>query len=308
MAVAELPAGIQVFERGWLSSNNVLLGGDPRGAVLVDTGYCSHAAQTAALLAEGLRDEPGGLRLIVNTHLHSDHCGGNAHLQQLHGCPIWIPPGDFEAARCWDETALSYRPTGQQCPRFTPAAMLRPGSTFEQAGRLWQVHAAPGHDPHSVLLFEPASRLLISADALWERGFGIVFPEIDGRAAFDELAASLDLIESLRPAMVIPGHGRVFEDVETALQEARSRLDFFRTHPERHARHAAKALIMFHLLEVQRVTVAALHDWLDQTPIHAQMWRRYFGAQAPREWNSALLTELQQAGAIAIGDGVIQAK
>nr|WP_269841353.1 MBL fold metallo-hydrolase [Paucibacter sp. M5-1]MCZ7884426.1 MBL fold metallo-hydrolase [Paucibacter sp. M5-1] len=89
-----LPPGLQLIERGWLSSNSVLLGGDERGAVLIDSGYCTHAQQTAALLAAALAaDAPGRpLRLIVNTHLHSDHCGGNAHLQALHHCPIWIPP------------------------------------------------------------------------------------------------------------------------------------------------------------------------------------------------------------------------
>ena len=34
-----------------------------------------------------------------------------------------------------------------------------------------------GHDPHSVILFEPQDRILISADALWEAGFGVIFPD-----------------------------------------------------------------------------------------------------------------------------------
>lgn len=69
--------GISVLERGWLSSNNVLLHGTTpaEGAVLVDTGYASHAAQTLALLDTVLRPNEA-LRLILNTHLHSDHCGG----------------------------------------------------------------------------------------------------------------------------------------------------------------------------------------------------------------------------------------
>lgn len=305
--MAELPAGLQVFERGWLSSNNILLGGDPRGAVLVDTGYCSHAEQTSALLREALRDEPGGLRLIVNTHLHSDHCGGNARLRAEHECPIWIPPGDFEAARAWDEDRLSYRLTGQQCPSFRPDAMLMPGSELEQAGRRWQIHAAPGHDPHSILLFEPESKVLISADALWEHGFGIVFPEIDGVGAFDEVASSLDLIESLGPRLVIPGHGRPFTELPAALAEARSRLQFFRQHPERHARHAAKALIMFHMLEVRQQMRGELSTWLAATPIHARMWARYFSDLEMAEWNRQLLLELQRSNALSIEDEHIRA-
>lgn len=306
-ASAPLPPDIQVFERGWLSSNSILLGGDPRGAVLVDSGYCTHAAQTAALLAEGLREDGARstLRLIVNTHLHSDHCGGNAHLQRMHGCPIQIPPGDFAAASAWDEESLSYRATGQQCPRFIPDSAILPGQLLEQAGRTWQVHAAPGHDPHSIMLFEPESALLISADALWQHGFGIVFPEIDGLAAFDEVESSLELIESLSPRLVIPGHGAPFEDLPSALSEARSRLAFFRKHPKRHARHAAKALIMFHLLEVTRQSEPELLQWLAQTPIHANMWTRYFGEQSLQAWSLELLTELQAGAVIDRCDGLV---
>ena len=63
-----LPASLRVFERGWLSSNNVLLVDDTRTA-LVDTGYATHAAQTVALVRHALGARP--LDLIVNTHLHS---------------------------------------------------------------------------------------------------------------------------------------------------------------------------------------------------------------------------------------------
>ena len=43
-----LPDDIRVFERGWLSSNNILLLGQDNTA-LVDSGYASHAPQTLAL-------------------------------------------------------------------------------------------------------------------------------------------------------------------------------------------------------------------------------------------------------------------
>ena len=46
-----LPPEITVFERGWLSSNNILLM-DSERAALVDTGYCTHAEQTLALFAQ----------------------------------------------------------------------------------------------------------------------------------------------------------------------------------------------------------------------------------------------------------------
>ena len=43
-----------------------------------------------------------------------------------------------------------------------------------------------------------------------------MFPELEGDDAFGELGDTLDLIESLAPALVIPGHGRLFADVPAA--------------------------------------------------------------------------------------------
>ena len=95
--------GLTVLERGWLSSNNVVIRGatGERGAVLVDSGHWVHAEQTVALVRRALRGET--LARIVNTHLHSDHCGGNAALQRAFGAPIIVPPGNADAVASWDE-------------------------------------------------------------------------------------------------------------------------------------------------------------------------------------------------------------
>jgi len=171
-----LPAGVQVFERGWLSANNILLC-DAHEAVLVDSGYVTHSAQTLALLTGALGSRP--LDRLLNTHLHSDHCGGNAALQAHYpALQTWIPPGLSEAVRHWQREAMSHDATGQSCPPFRFDQLLQPGQTLRLGPLDWEVHAAPGHDPDSVLLFAPAARLMISADALWEHGFGVVFPEL----------------------------------------------------------------------------------------------------------------------------------
>ena len=121
MPAAPALHGLTLLERGWLSSNNVLLhGSEGSPAWLVDSGHVRHAGQTVALVRHALRGEP--LAGLLNTHLHSDHCGGNAPVQRAFGCRIHIPPGHWDAARAWDEQTLGYRPTGQQCERFGPDA------------------------------------------------------------------------------------------------------------------------------------------------------------------------------------------
>jgi len=202
----------------------------------------------------------------------------------------------------WDPEALGFGPTGQCCPEFHFDAVLQPGAQLSLGSGLWQVHAAPGHDPHSVILFAPASRTLVSADALWERGFGVVFPELDGVDAFDEVAATLDLIGALQPEVVIPGHGQPFSDVAGALRVARQRLDDFVASPQRHRRYAAKVLLKFKLLEAQRLTRGDLLVWAGSTDYLQSL----LGALAPGvQWPEALdalVQDLERAGA-AVRDG-----
>lgn len=295
-----LSAGVQVFERGWLSANNILFT-DGLDTLLVDSGYCTHSAQTVALVEGALAGRP--LNVLVNTHLHSDHCGGNAALQARYGnLEIWIPPGQAAYVADWDPIALTYQPTGQKCPRFSFAKTLVPGTEVLFGSSTWEVYSAPGHDPDSLIFFEPRDRLLISADALWQSGFGVVFPELEGDRAFDEVDATLNLIEGLNPAVVIPGHGAVFNYSPGILATARSRLDAFIANPPRHALHASKVLLKFKLLEAQQQDFDEFVEWAINTPYLIQIRNRFFSDLAMASWIEALCEELCKAG-VAQRDG-----
>jgi len=309
MTAQGLPDGITVFERGWLSSNNILFVGHEKAA-LIDSGYATHSDQTLALVRSALGGRP--LDLLLNTHLHSDHCGGNAALQrEFPAVCTMIPPGQADAVARWDAVALTYATTGQACERFRFDSLLQPGDEVQLGAARWQIHAAPGHDPHSVVLFEPLSKVIVSADALWQNGFGVVFPELEGNSAFDQVGATLDLIERLQPRWVIPGHGSVFgseNEVAAALARARSRLESFEKDPSRHTRHAAKVLLKFKLLELQQAPWRELEDWALRTPYFALMIERYCGNDDARLWLQLLARELVSAGAAKIsGDQILNA-
>lgn len=298
ISATALPPGVTVFERGWLSANGILFTGSARAA-LVDSGYYSHRAQTVALLEQALGDRP--LDLLLNTHLHSDHCGGNHALQQRYPeMHTLIPPGEAAAVARWDDDVLSYQPTGQICERFSFDGLLQPGSGIELSDRIWEVHAAPGHDAHSIILFEPQSRCLISADALWQNGFGVVFPELIGEPGFDEVEKTLDLIEHLQPALIIPGHGSVFTDASQALLVARRRLNQFAADPVRHAMHAAKVLLKFKLLELQQVRVTDFVRWCAGTPYLQALHEKHFPEQSMDAWIQALIESLQHSEVAAL--------
>jgi hypothetical protein len=87
-----LPPDIRVFERGWLSSNNILLLGQDSTA-LVDSG-------------------PGDVDAALQGHYPALRIG--------------IPHGLAESVRHWDVDGLTWAPTGQSCPRYRFEAMLQP--------------------------------------------------------------------------------------------------------------------------------------------------------------------------------------
>ena len=292
-------AGLRVFERGWLSSNNVLFaGGSAQESVLVDTGYATHAAQTVALVKAALGERP--LARVVNTHLHSDHCGGNAALQDAYGCRVDVPRGEADNVDRWDESALTYRDTGQTCPRFSRTGVVRDGDEIRLGPLPWTVIAAPGHDPESVVLHQPDVKLLISADALWQNGFGVVFPEIEGIEAFDVVRQTLDRLARLEVDWVVPGHGAPFQGLPQALDRAHQRLDGFLADPKRHARHAAKVLIKFHMLEVQEAERDRLAQWMTDTRFMRLTHEQHFAEVPFLDWSAVLITELAASSAIRI--------
>lgn len=292
--------GLQVFERGWLSANNILLT-DADSSTLIDSGYVTHQDQTLLLLQNALGTKP--LDRLVNTHLHSDHCGGNALLQSVFPqMTTLIPPGESEAVSRWDAEALSYESTGQECPKFTFTDVLRPGQSLRMAKLDWQVMAAPGHDPHSVILFEAQHRILISADALWANGFGVVFPELEGISAFDEVAATLDLIESLDAQWVIPGHGPVFLGVDVALNNARHKLNGFVQNPAKHAKYGAKVLLKYKLLELSKVPLQQFVAWATQVRYFKVLHQTYSPNASVQDWVLEMLKDLERSNALEFQD------
>jgi glyoxylase-like metal-dependent hydrolase (beta-lactamase superfamily II) len=298
-----LPDQIQVFERGWLSSNNVLMKAAD-GAALVDSSYVTHAPQTLALLEHAL----GGGRLarLVNTHCHSDHMGGNRAVQAAHGCRISIPVGEAPLIDRWDDRELVLGFADQRADRFRYDDTIAPGDRLRLGDIDWQVLAAPGHDPHSVMLYAPQERILISADALWEDGFGVIFPALFGDlTAFAATRATLESIARLDVRTVIPGHGRVFGAPGPALERAFHRLEGYERDVTRHARHAAKVMIVFALLDKRRLPLTHLPQYVQDVGLIRELNARHLHLTpaALAEW---LVADLSRSGAIGReGDDIV---
>ena len=148
-----------------------------------------------ALLGLGLSD----LHLVVNTHLHFDHCGGNQHITH---CPILVDAHELETARSTPGYLPVFEGPGVRFESFEGDYDLAPG-----------VHllATPGHTPghHSLLLHLPQSGpVLLPVDAvytekLWQAN------ALGAGANAEDAHRSMDRLRNLAQetgAQVIFGH------------------------------------------------------------------------------------------------------
>jgi len=301
--VPSTPASICVIERDWLSANNILLK-SPQGHVLIDTGYVSDSAATLAKVEAALDGE--ALSLIVNTHVHSDHVGGNAALQARFGCPIAVPEGEAAALRDWDERVLLLEYSGQESARFEFARTLRAGEHYPWGELDWLALAAPGHDMGALVFFERAKGILISGDALWEHGFGFVLPPSIDPVCIKATRATLEMLARLPIKTVIPGHGRPFAEPQAAIERCFKRLEAFEADETRLARHALRVVLTFALLARRQMLLADLPAYLDGIGLYREFNARFFqwSAEELAEW---LVMELEKSGVAKRENGMLVA-
>lgn len=164
----------------------------PDGRVLVDTGM----TELHPLLDDmdprlwPLNEQDLDIRaidLVVNTHLHGDHCGGN-HL--FAGTPIYVQRRELEDARSQDDYSIRewVEPPGVEYVPVDGELELLPGI---------RLLPAPGHtDGTQVVVVETGGRpIVIGGDvAVWHGEFDE--PPTEGRL----------LVLALEPEMVWLAH------------------------------------------------------------------------------------------------------
>lgn len=222
---------------------NAYLLRDDAGCTLVDCGLKDPANE----FEEGWGDVAGALaacdvavgditRLVI-THPHIDHYGMAAKVIEESGCELWMhrhADGELDmyrdpgrAAAYLREMLADHIASPDELDELTAFEDWRPfvwdvvdashwldgGETFTVGGRSWRVVHVPGHSPAHINLFAEPERILISGDHLLPS----ITPHIDFKRweeedPLGEFLASLTSVESLDPALVLPGHGRPFEE------------------------------------------------------------------------------------------------
>jgi hypothetical protein len=104
----------------------------------------------------------------------------------------------------------------------------------------------------------------------------------------------------------VPGHGAPFSDVPAALKVARQRLAAFRADPDKHTRHAVKALVKFHLLEVKQQSWPELLAWFTGVTLYEAVWLRLGRPQGTlQDFALQVVGDLVAQGVLAQRDGVV---
>lgn len=179
-----------------------------RYVVLVDT--MSTPAQAEAILAYVRADLTGRRLLVINSHADYDHCWGNAVFAEPGGAypaPIIGHRIAYERLIGPHDAASLAKKQAEEV-RFTSVRLVPPTISFEGALRIdcgdltLQLIPAPGHSPDQVVIWIPAWRLLLAADAAEHP-----IPYVKDYQTLPELRQTLHDLLDLAPAMVLPCHG-----------------------------------------------------------------------------------------------------
>ena len=120
----------------------------------------------------------GQLPLVVNTHWHADHVGGNAILQ-ARGAGITGSVADADAVARRDPRCCQAEYLDQPVTPYTVDEQLHDSQILSLGDAEWQVICTPGHTPGHLCLWRPDERLLIAGDAL-SNDVGWVNTALDG--------------------------------------------------------------------------------------------------------------------------------
>ena len=184
-------------EQGGLDCNTYIVKGRP--GVIIDPGSADFlAARLAGMKADGI--DPAGIGVIVNTHLHIDHCGANEAFKKLSGARIALHP--VQQANYQLVVIDGARLFGIEPVEFTADYTL--DERLLTSGDLTlEMIPSPGHSPDCVCFYLRKERILICGDVLFEMNTGRVdLPGGDGIL----LKKSIDALALLDVDYLLPGH------------------------------------------------------------------------------------------------------
>lgn len=282
MTTIEILDDFFFIQRGYLNANHFVCRTSP--VVLVDTGYHDGFTETCRAI-EALGVDIADTGLIVSTHCHCDHVGGNRAIQERSGCDIALHPVGRHFMETHDDWSTWWRYYDQTASFFDGTRSLADGEIIDIGDHRFQVIHTPGHASDGIVLYHPKARLLISSDTLWENDLAVLTLRVEGNDAVFRMLSSLDRIAALDVRRVFPGHGPPFDDAAGAIARTRERLHGYLADRRRIGTDLLKKIIVYTLLMHNAVAADTFFDLL-----MARCWYRetvdlYFDGQYRRQYD-----------------------
>ena len=189
------------------AGGNMVLQTGPDGNVLIDSSFAPAVPRIREVIGTLSKNAAAGPGILINTHWHSDHTGGN---EGLHSAGFTIFAQQNTRTRL--STAQTLKMFHVNTPASPPGAW--PAITFESVLHLWRngdsldlVHFDPAHTDTDIYIHIHKANVLHIGD-VWFNGF---YPFIDegtgGSIGGVIRAVETALALADTSTKIIPGHG-----------------------------------------------------------------------------------------------------
>jgi glyoxylase-like metal-dependent hydrolase (beta-lactamase superfamily II) len=174
--------------------------------VFIDTGNSNTDSKVMKQFIDSCKGKKDWM--ILNTHLHEDHCGYNYYIHNELNAEIVTP--EPEGKNHFNEVNLIYKIYWGK-PKVFPYTQLKEDSLVTERG--WKIHriSTPGHSPHHCSYFLENRSFLYTGDAIplaREKAYSI--NDENFWQAYDSLKILKKFIE---PDMkVISGHMKILKN------------------------------------------------------------------------------------------------
>ncbi len=286
------PAWLVFLQRTYPSANSVLV--RTAHPVLFDTGFGSDFSATERLVREA-GVAPEDLTLIVNSHYHSDHVGGN-HGFQRYGVPIAAHRWEAALVNRRDREACTADWLDQPVEPYRVDVSLSDLDEIDAGGVTLRVLHTPGHSQGHLSLYAPDDGVLIVGDVFHGDDVAWINPFREGVTSLDRALETLDRLARLPLRYACSGHGAAMTDPLAAIDAARRRYEGWLTRLESVAWHGAKRIFAFHLMLKDGLAEADVAPYLQGCPWFQDYSRHVFGL-APADFVAPFLAEMQRSGA-----------
>ncbi len=173
--------------------------------MLIDSGTGSNSGSVFRKLRK-FGFEPAELDLLVNTHCHYDHTGGNREFIENSGCDLLASAPAAEALRTADRELTLSSMFGSELEPMSVSRTLGEGDEIDLGERKLIILSTPGHTKGSISLYEKKEKLLFSGDVVFKGGVGRTdLPSSDT----SEMRETLKRLENLDIEKLYPGHGPI---------------------------------------------------------------------------------------------------